>query len=225
MRVCLLERRSHQRFVEKVCWDFYIIIIIAPYHKLHYFFPSRFILLSLWILNFLSHFQGAYGLEQRRSHQSDDGGDGGARNGRKTAHQSCTGSPEAWPKSLEEEEEDGVGERRRSARRWETSREVRDWWTSSPTRLIICHHTQLLAVTRLRNRSYACCHGFTPIITSIVSASFTPHFDKRRWFPCSYNLSFSRLRRSWNFLVFESSIDLEFNFYIIYTDNALDFGV
>lgn len=81
------------------------------------------------------------------------------------------------------------------------------------------------ALGRLRNRSYACCHGFTPIITSIVSASFTPHFDKRRWFPCSYNLSFSRLRRSWIFLVFESSIDLEFNFYIIYTDNALDFGI
>lgn len=102
-----------------------------------------------------------------------------------------------------------------------TSREVRDWWTSSPTRLIICH----AALGRLRNRSYACCHGFTPIITSIVSASFTPHLDKRRWFPCSYNLSFARLRRSWIFLVFESSIDLEFNFYIIYTDNALDFGI
>ena len=185
---------------------------------------SLFLSISFHIiitLNSQFSIQGAYGLEQRRSHQSDDGGDGGARNGRKTAHQSCTGSPEAWPKSLEEEEEDGVGERRRSARRWETSREVRDWWTSSPTRLIICH----AALGRLRNRSYACCHGFTPIITSIVSASFTPHLDKRRWFPCSYNLSFSRLRRSWNFLVFESSIDLEFNFYIIYTDNALDFGV
>ena len=202
---------------------FLYVIIIAPYHKLHYFFPSRFILLSLWILNFLSHFQGAYGLEQRRSHQSDDGGDGGVRNGRKTAHQSCTGSPEAWPKSLEEEEEDGVGERRRSARRWE--RRGRSGIDGHPHLHAWLFATQLLAVTRLRNRSYACCHGFTPIITSIVSASFTPHLDKRRWFPCSYNLSFSRLRRSWNFLVFESSIDLEFNFYIIYTDNALDFGV
>lgn len=163
---------------------FLIICIIAPHHFYIFFHILVSHYGSLETLNsqFSLSFQGTHGLEQRRNHRSDDGGDGGARNGRKTAHQSCTGSPEAWPKSLEEE--DGVGERRRSARRWETSREVRDWWTSSPTRLIICHHTQL--VTWLRNRSYACCHGFTPIITSIVSASFTPHLDKRRWFPYPY---------------------------------------
>lgn len=158
--------RKNHRGVLKKFLDIYIYIYIALC-KL-YFCISFFISVFILRITLNSHNSQCFFSFEILTGWSKDARSskrwwwrwrGTKRNGRKTAHQSCT---EAWPKSLEEE--DGVGERRRSARRWETSREVRDWWTSSPTCLIICHHTQLSASTRLRNRSYACCHGFTPII-------------------------------------------------------------